>query len=155
MFYCTTHKRTVAYHCEIGEHELQVHAVYWTSFHILCTNTHRQLVPWCPVAWIDDDADNGDVRSPNEKQHLSVDSNCYSVALSDEILKCPQAMVDDICTDDVMDRKCKFHFNFEILHTTYPDRAAAFCCCCCCWPCCSIANNGNGWNKGLDNTFWS
>lgn len=42
---------------------------------------------------------NVDVRSPNE-QHLSVDSNCCSVALSDEILKCPLAMVD-ICSSQI------------------------------------------------------
>lgn len=32
--------------------------------------------------------------------HLSVDLNCYSVALSDEILKCPPAMVGDSLQKD-------------------------------------------------------
>ena len=39
--------------------------------------------------------DNGDVRSPNER--LWVDLNYCFAASSDEILKCPQAKVDDSC----------------------------------------------------------
>lgn len=91
-FCCRARRRMGAFHCETFERAPPSRAVCWTFSRTWYTSTHRRLVPWCPAAWIDDDVDNGDGRSLNV--HLSVDSNCYSAASSDEILKCPRATVD-------------------------------------------------------------
>lgn len=92
-FCCKARRRRAAFHYAIDGHAPQVHVVCWTSSHIWYTSRHRRLVPWCPAAWIDDDVDNVDERSPDASWPAGW--SCCFAASSDEILKCPQATVDD------------------------------------------------------------